>query len=114
MWLLVLVCLVFSCDVPKGQKKADPSVEPSKVKELFKARGCTDCHDRRIALVGPAFVEIAKRYRGREEAESMLIKSIREGSCSRWKARWECMPPQRIEETEARAMVRWILNLTLE
>jgi len=115
MWFFLLILLVFSCEEPAVQrevKKKEP--EATKVKELFRSKGCTDCHDRRVPLVGPPFLEIARRYRGQKDAEDVLLKSLKEGSCRKWKARWECMPPQRREEAEARAMVRWILNLTSE
>ncbi|QSR89549.1 hypothetical protein IT6_04560 [Methylacidiphilum caldifontis] len=76
-------------------------------KELFRLRGCTDCHDTKRFLVGPSFYDIAQRY----EKKEVLVKSVLEGSCGKWKTKWECMPPQRVEKEEAERMVEWILNL---
>ncbi len=115
MWLLLLMLLVFACGKPEGQEKVEgKKLETAKVKELFRVRGCTDCHDKRVSLIGPPFLEIAKRYKGQRDAEKALLKSLKEGSCGKWKARWECMPPQKLEEAEAKAMVSWILSLISE
>lgn len=106
MWLLcLLLFFIFSCN------PTNPKAEIEDVKGLLKSRGCTDCHDTKKRLVGPAFIEIAKKYKGEKRAEDILLRSLREGSCGKWKARWECMPPQHVGEEEARAMIRWILTL---
>jgi cytochrome c len=104
MWWFIALFVLFSCESKKE--------EVVNVKELFRIRGCTDCHDTRRFLVGPSFLEVAERYRRVKDAEEKLIRSIREGSCNKWKGRYECMPPQRLEEEEARAMAKWILNFT--
>ncbi len=104
MVFLIFLFFVLSCDSP--QKKEKPSEEVS-TKELFRLKGCTHCHDTKMRLAGPSFFEISERY----EDEGTLLKSLREGSCSRWKARMECMPPQRVEEQEAKRMIEWILHL---
>ncbi|MFN3599197.1 MAG: c-type cytochrome [Aquificaceae bacterium] len=96
--------LLFSCN-------QDQEVGSKDAKGLFKVRGCTDCHDTKRRLIGPSLLEIAKRYEKDKRAENILLRSLREGSCGKWKAKWECMPPQKLEEEEARAMIRWILTL---
>lgn len=106
MWLLCLLLLfTFSYN------QTNPKVELGDVKGLFRSKGCTDCHDTKRRLIGPSFIEIAEKYKGEKRSEERLLRSLREGSCGKWKARWECMPPQHVGEEEARAMIRWILTL---
>jgi len=106
MILVVFLLFLFSCSEPQRVEKSNESVD---VKELFKRRGCTNCHDLSRPLVGPSFLDIAKRYSSADSEG--LLKSLLEGSCGRWKARMECMPPQRLEREEAERMVEWILHL---
>jgi cytochrome c len=106
MILAVFLLFLFSCSEPQRVEKSNESVD---VKELFKRRGCTNCHDLSRPLVGPSFLDIAKRYSSADKEG--LLKSLLEGSCGRWKARMECMPPQRLEREEAERMVEWILHL---
>ncbi len=103
MWMFLLLLLLMSCE-EKPSEKPVPSV-----KELFRTRGCTNCHDLKKPLVGPPFEDIATRYGGKNREE--LVKSVLNGSCGKWKGRMECMPPQRISEGEARAMIEWIISL---
>ncbi|SNZ16672.1 c-type cytochrome [Hydrogenobacter hydrogenophilus] len=106
MWLFLVFFLLSSCEKAKLEEK--PRAEIS-TKELFKLRGCTYCHDTSRPLVGPAFLDVAMRYKENEKED--LVKSILEGSCGKWKGKWECMPPQRVGKEEARRMVEWILHL---
>ncbi|MEZ0361843.1 MAG: c-type cytochrome [Hydrogenobacter sp.] len=105
MWLLLVFLLALSCQ--KVEKKQNSEIY---TKELFKLRGCTNCHDTKRPLVGPSFEDIAQRYGG-EENKEVLVKSIMEGSCNKWGVRYRCMPPQRVEKEEAERMVDWILHL---
>ena len=54
-------------------------------------------------LVGPAFAEIAKKYTDRAD---YLAARIRAGSTGVWGA--VPMPPQAIDEAEARTIARWL------
>lgn len=50
----------------------------------LEANGCTGCHGVDTKLVGPAFVEIAKKYSGRPDAASYLASKIRDGGSGVW------------------------------
>ncbi|MEO0197513.1 MAG: c-type cytochrome [candidate division WOR-3 bacterium] len=103
MWILFLL-FIFSCN-----KKEEKVLTYQEVKALFKERGCTNCHDMRRNLVGPPFVSIAQRYKNNKDAEKILFKSLKDGSCNKWVN--DCMPKQNLNKKEAKAMIRWILNL---
>jgi cytochrome c551/c552 len=77
--------------------------------ELAKTAACTACHGVTEKLVGPGFREVATRYAGDAAAESRLIAKVRAGGTGAWGA--VPMPAQpQIKESEARALVRWILG----
>jgi cytochrome c551/c552/cytochrome c5 len=77
--------------------------------DVAKAAACTACHGVSEKLVGPGFREVATRYAGDAAAESRLVGKIRAGGTGAWGA--IAMPAQpQIKESEARALVQWILG----
>jgi cytochrome c551/c552/thiosulfate reductase cytochrome b subunit len=46
---------------------------------LLSAKGCLGCHDMNAAKVGPAFKDIAARYKGDPAAQSKLSVALKEG-----------------------------------
>ena len=46
---------------------------------LLSAKGCLGCHDMNAAKVGPAFKDIAARYKADKGAESRLVAALKEG-----------------------------------
>lgn len=47
--------------------------------EVLKAKGCMNCHDTDKKKVGPAYKEVAAKYKGNRGAESELVAKIKEG-----------------------------------
>jgi cytochrome c len=52
--------------------------------ELFTKHNCTGCHKVDKKLVGPAYKDVAAKYAGRKDAETYLVKKIKEGSTGVW------------------------------
>lgn len=99
---------------------------PRPMPELAAARGCTNCHaiepdGRRadgLAPIGPAWRDVAIRYRGQRDAEARLVQTVIAGSnpyASHWQGKVSglAMPPNAvaINAAEARQLVKWILSL---
>jgi cytochrome c len=60
-------------------------------------------------IVGPAFRDIGSRYAGDATAAERLAQRVRKGSTGAWGP--VPMPPQsQLSETDALALVRWILE----
>jgi cytochrome c len=70
---------------------------------------CYTCHSDREALAGPAFAEIAARYRGRKDAVSHVAEVISRGV--RTGGPWHMPPHPEVSRDEARAMARYIMSL---
>ena len=45
----------------------------------LKAGGCLACHDMDKKKVGPAYKEVAAKYKGNKDAEAMLVAKIKDG-----------------------------------
>src|SRR6266568_1592247 len=54
--------------------------------QLLKEKACLSCHTLDKKLVGPAYKEVAAKYKSRKDAEAYLSKKIREGSTGVWGA----------------------------
>ena len=46
---------------------------------LAKSSGCLNCHDVAAKKIGPAFKDVAAKYKGKKGAEGELVAKIKEG-----------------------------------
>ena len=47
--------------------------------DLLKAKGCLGCHEMDKKKVGPAFKDVAAKYKGNADAQAMLVAKIKDG-----------------------------------
>jgi cytochrome c len=94
--LLLTVLLLAS-----GQAAADEA--------LAKQKGCTACHSIDRKLIGPAYRDVAKKYKAEKDASAKLVTSILGGSTGKWGA--VPMPANKITQEEAGKLAAWILSL---
>jgi cytochrome c len=47
--------------------------------DVVKAKGCLGCHDIAKKKVGPAYKDVAAKYKGDKKAEGNLIAKLKEG-----------------------------------
>ena len=76
---------------------------------LAKSKGCTACHDVKKKLVGPAYADVAKKYKADKEAQPKMVTSIVKGSTGKWGQ--VPMPPNKVTDDEAKKLAAWILSL---
>jgi cytochrome c len=79
--------------------------------ELAKKNGCTACHGVDKKIVGPAYKDVAAKYKGDPNAALRLLsKHVREGSKGVWGQ--VPMPPQKaISDADLKAVLTWVLKL---
>lgn len=77
---------------------------------LAQQHNCLGCHAVDKEVVGPAYQAVARRYKGRKDAEATVMASIRAGGSGKWGN--APMPSQEtLSEADTRALARWILSL---
>ena len=77
---------------------------------LATKNNCMACHSVGKKLVGPSFKEIAKKYTGQKDAETLLISKVMKGGSGVWGA--IPMPANsQLKEADAKTLVTWILAL---
>ncbi|MBS0354599.1 MAG: c-type cytochrome [Proteobacteria bacterium] len=97
------------CIVALGAAAATPALASE---EIIKKARCVACHAVDQKRVGPAYKDVAAKYKGHPEAEAMLIAKVRSGGTGTWGQ--IPMPPHgpdKISDADLKAAVEWILKL---
>lgn len=92
--------------VQAGQAMADET--------LAKRAGCLECHSAEKKIIGPAFHDIAARYKGNPRARETLKEKVKNGGKGNWTeiSGGVPMPPHSglLSDGEIRTLVDWVLN----
>jgi cytochrome c len=76
---------------------------------LAQKSGCFACHALDKKLVGPAYKDVAAKYRGQKDAEAKLFKKVKEGGTGVWGT--VPMPPNsHVPDADIKALVKWVLS----
>lgn len=78
---------------------------------LAKKNNCTSCHTVDKKLVGPAYADVAKKYKGQADAAAKLEAKVAKGGSGVWGTM--PMPPNspKVSEADIKELVKWILSL---
>jgi cytochrome c len=83
-----------------GQAAADEA--------LAKAKNCMSCHAVDKKVVGPAYKDVAAKYKGDAKAAAMLAAKVKAGGKGTWGE--IPMPPNNVTDDEAKKLVAWVLS----
>ncbi|HSW84908.1 MAG TPA: c-type cytochrome [Usitatibacter sp.] len=78
--------------------------------ELAKKNACTACHAVDKKIVGPAFKEVAAKYRNDKTAEAKLVKKVKEGGVGVW-GQVPMPPNSTVSDKDIQTLVKWVLSL---
>lgn len=76
---------------------------------LAKSKACLACHQIDKKVVGPAFKDVAAKYKGQADAQAVLADKIKNGGKGNWGP--IPMPAQNVTEDEAKKLAAWVLAL---
>jgi cytochrome c len=88
---------------------ANAAVDAAKAKQLAQKYNCLACHATDKKLVGPAYQDVSKKYKGDKSAEEKLIGQVKAGGSGVWGAIQ--MPPNNVPDGDVKTLVEWILSL---
>lgn len=72
--------------------------------------GCLACHQVEVKVVGPAYKEVAAKYKDQEGAIDMLAAKVKAGGSGVWGP--VPMPPNvNVSDEDIKTLVTWILSL---
>lgn len=77
---------------------------------LAQSKGCLACHQVDNKVVGPAFKDVAAKYKGDSGAAEMLAAKVKKGGVGTWGQ--IPMPPQTtLSDEDTQTLVVWVLSL---
>lgn len=100
MKTLILASLSFAALALGGHAQANA--------DMAKAKNCLGCHAVDTKVIGPAFRDVAAKYKGQKGAEAKLVASITKGSTGVWGGPM-AMPPNMVSAAEAQTLAKWVL-----
>jgi cytochrome c len=77
--------------------------------ELAKKSNCMSCHTVDKKLVGPAFVDIAKKYAGDKDAAKTLAAKVKAGSKGGVWGQIPMPPNPNVTDADMQVLIKWIL-----
>ena len=78
--------------------------------ELAKKNACTACHAVDKKVVGPAFKEVAAKYKGDKTAEAKLVDKVKKGGVGVW-GQVPMPPNSAVSDKDIQTLVKWVLSL---
>ncbi|MGJ8618885.1 MAG: c-type cytochrome [Methylophilaceae bacterium] len=86
-----------------GQAAADQA--------LAQKSGCLACHGVDKKVLGPAFKDIAAKYKGDKSAEGKLVDKVKKGGSGVWGPIPMPANSPQVKDGDIQSIVKWILSL---
>jgi cytochrome c len=100
--------LVFMGLITFSATHALAEVDAAKAQAIASKNMCLSCHAVDHKVVGPAYRDIAEKYKGDADAMAKLTKKVKNGGSGVWGA--TPMPPNAaISDPDLKLVITWIL-----
>jgi cytochrome c len=96
---ILVVATILAVGVARAQT-------PQALLEQYK---CYLCHADKEAKAGPAYVDVASKYKGNPQAVAIVAATVRKGV--RGAGPWHMPPHPEVSDSDATKMARYILSL---
>ena len=104
MKIAAVVMALAGLSVTLGAQAADSG------EDLIKKNGCTACHAIDKKVVGPAYIEVAAKYKGDASAPAKLMDKVKKGGSGVWGQ--VPMPPNpQVKDDDLKVMITYVLAL---
>lgn len=97
MKLILAVLLLGSC------------ITASANEVLAQKSGCLACHAVDHKILGPAYKDVAAKYRGQADAETKLIAKVKAGGSGSWGPIPMPANSPHVKDEDIRTLVKWVL-----
>lgn len=88
------------------------SSQASASEAIVKKARCVACHTVDAKRVGPAYKDVATKYRGDTSAPAKLFDKVRIGGAGNWgEVPMLAHPADKISDDDLKAAIKWILAL---
>jgi len=97
--------------IARGHRSADAAAQFATGKKLIEGSDCKACHSVSKKSIGPAYADVARKYKGNSSALETLTRKVISGGGGVWGETAMAAHPQ-LSTTDASEMVKYILSLT--
>lgn len=94
----------------KATSPTVPVAELEAGKALIQKSDCMACHKTDVKLVGPAFIEVAKKYPAKDSNYDLIASKIIKGGSGVW-GQIPMSPHASLSQPDAKKMAKYILSL---
>ena len=95
--------LTLALPLAAAATKPDPATEA-----MMKKSDCFTCHSVAKKIVGPAYKDVAKKYKSDPKALAMLVDKVKKGGSGHWGQVPMAAHPN-LKDADVKAMVTWVL-----
>ena len=99
--------------IAQGHRSADANALLATGKKLIEGSDCKACHSINKKSIGPAYADVAKKYKGDNSALERLTKKVIAGGAGVWGETPMSAHPQ-LSAADASEMVKYVLSLSNE
>jgi cytochrome c len=89
---------------------AHAALDNTSAEAMMKKDGCAACHSVDKKVIGPAYVDVAAKYKGDKDALAKLTDKVKKGGVGVW-GQIPMPPNAQVPEADIKELVTWILTL---
>ena len=102
--------LAFGKDLASALSANDGNLKYASTAKLYASLDCKACHTTEAKSIGPALIEISKRYKGKLGVEEILANKIIKGGSGNWGS-YKMPPHANLKLEDSKEIVGYILSL---
>jgi cytochrome c len=108
---LMLSGFAVSAVADPAAKPATAGVDQTAALALAKKSGCLACHAVDRKVVGPAWKDVAAKYKGQAGVEAKLIEKVKKGGAGVWGQTPMPANSPRVSDANIKTLVEFVLSL---
>jgi cytochrome c len=89
---------------------ADAALDNTSAQAMMQKDGCGACHAVDKKVIGPAYQEVAAKYKGDKDALAKLSDKVKKGGVGVW-GQIPMPPNAQVSDPDIKDLVSWILTL---
>lgn len=87
------------------------AVDAAAAKALAQKSGCLACHSVETKVLGPAYKDVAAKYKGDKTAEAKLVAKVKAGGSGVWGPMPMPANSPQVKDADIKTIVEWVLSL---
>lgn len=105
----LLKCVVIATIMGAGISSHAAAVDPAAALSIAQKNNCLACHAIDAPKVGPAYRDVAKKYKGNKAAPDKLFAKVRNGGTGVWGQVGMPANPT-ISDADLHTVIAWVLS----